>query len=114
RGLRRSASISRILWPSSAMAIPRLLTTVDLPSEGPALVTTRTLGRLPPSEENRIDISAERKDSAAIADLRCHVISSTRCSRALAASACPLDFTKPFDQPSLARNHATWRAADSD
>ena len=88
-GLRRSASINRTFLPISAMAIPRLLTTVDLPSAGPALVTARTLRRPAPSPENRIESSTERNASEIREGLRCHMISSTCCvGPALSRASC--------------------------
>src|SRR5260370_8178124 len=80
-GLRMSASISRTFCPTSAIAMPRLLTTVDLPSPGPELVNTNTFGRLPFSPANRMEIRADLKDSASIEGLRCQVTSSTRSSK---------------------------------
>src|SRR5260370_1591305 len=57
-----SPSINNSLPPISARAIPRLHTTVVLPSMGRELVTTSTWGRSPLRAE-RMDASALRNDS---------------------------------------------------
>src|SRR4051794_4706542 len=61
RGLRRSASIRRTLELICAMACAKLEAAVVLPSDGPALVMTRTRGLSPLLKENRMEATTPRK-----------------------------------------------------
>ena len=86
RGRRRSPSINSTLRPISASAIPRLLTTVVLPSVGQELVITKTCGWSSLWLADRMEASVARNDSDR-AETGCSKEARSTCSFPLAGLA---------------------------